>query len=48
MSNEKAARAFRGALIGVGVVVLWYYMGPWALLAYAAGVIGWGIAWLWK
>ncbi len=48
MSNSRAGRAFLGALIGVGIVVLIYAMKWWALLALGVGLIGWIIGWLWR
>jgi len=48
MSDSRAGRAFLGALIGVGIVVLIYAMKWWALLALGVGLIGWIIGWLWR
>ncbi|MGD8240387.1 MAG: hypothetical protein PVH68_17670 [Armatimonadota bacterium] len=46
MTDSRASRAFIGALIGVGVVVLVHELGGWSLLAIAAGVVGWIIGWI--
>jgi len=48
MTGSQASRAFLGALIGVGLVVLVVTLKAWALLALGAGVVGWVIGWLWR
>ncbi len=48
MIDSRVSRAFLGALIGIGLVVLVVCLKGWALLALAAGVVGWIIGWIWR